>query len=934
MEIVFHFETPPKFALLVSYFFPKLKVKPFADTVQLLEPTLCDTKTKKMIVFGNYTIAKHLARLGKKARDLFGDYLTQIDQWLEVTSSTEPIQSYFSLLNNYLQLRTYFIGNTVTLADLAIFVNCLKVNKQLQNSKFVHLKRWFNHMSMIPQCKRLIDLKPFSCKKQRQQSMNYPKQMKLVGGGSERDKQQKGDQNKNKENRTNQEKNPNESLSIKDQKNNEIQVSVNTIIDSLEKLQKYLNIFNNFFGGTHMNQIDLFVFVHIKEFKHLIRDNTNLSNLEIWLKDMFLLPQIQNYENYPLFKNPNQNKKFGTLNEKIKDKKKLKKYLKNIFINLYTYSVENYQEPTETSITQFFFNKLSKLLVGKERCVAITLKNGTVYFSSNSQTKKTNNFVGVIEHILKETKTNTFEIQTHITIPNEKGEEINKIKITHINAKKENNKILIEKSSRNIDILITQEDHNFTELLDLEITLELDAEYVLQQTDIIIKRNKICSHDLMRKLSNLILHLFDCLKIVVECKKNNICLSKMERKNICLLNMKRKNFLDPLIMQIYSRSDFNKLNAEKYILNNDLEKLTDEINKIFEDFLVKDKIELGDYKFNEEHKKIIISFFTSLREIEKIIKENIFQEDFFFVLNFILSATYLLHRCEKISQEIKEIRNYKIKKLEDIINKKDKNNDSEDQDIQKKATIKETKIKIVWKPYKLTFFGNQNGIHAEMVIFNQLGKLDFISISKQCCPQCYYFLNKNSIKNTGCHGKIIGKWKIDQKISEKILDKKTLDEITKIYNDFTSKTEEKDKEEEKQVEKEKQEEKEKEEEEEEKEEKEKQEKLEEKEKQEIKTIQNYNNTIQDLISNTQENEEIKIEKEKEKKKNIKKRKYNEISKETTNETIYKIFRLNDPKNKMKIGSKIERKRKRNRKRKKKRRNRKRRKTRRKRKTRN
>ncbi|KAJ3430057.1 glutamate--tRNA ligase [Anaeramoeba flamelloides] len=169
MEIVFHIATPPKFALLVSYFFPKLKVKPFADTVQLLEPTLCNAKTKKMILFGNFTIAKHLARLGIKGCDLFGEDVSQIDQWLEVASSSEPFQSYFSLLNNYLQLRTYFIGNTVTLADLAIFVNCLQENKQLLNSKFVHLKRWFNHMSMIPQCKRLINIKPFKIQKKKPQ---------------------------------------------------------------------------------------------------------------------------------------------------------------------------------------------------------------------------------------------------------------------------------------------------------------------------------------------------------------------------------------------------------------------------------------------------------------------------------------------------------------------------------------------------------------------------------------------------------------------------------------------------------------------------------------------------------------------------------------------------------------------------------------------
>ncbi|XP_066475005.1 bifunctional glutamate/proline--tRNA ligase isoform X2 [Tiliqua scincoides] len=102
------------------------------------------------------SIARYLARIATSA-GLYGSNLlehTEIDHWLEFSTTKLSTSAHFASaiqeLNNSLSLRTYLVGNSLSLADLSVWAT-LKGNNAwqeqlLQGNAPVHVKRWYSFL--------------------------------------------------------------------------------------------------------------------------------------------------------------------------------------------------------------------------------------------------------------------------------------------------------------------------------------------------------------------------------------------------------------------------------------------------------------------------------------------------------------------------------------------------------------------------------------------------------------------------------------------------------------------------------------------------------------------------------------------------------------------------------------------------------------------
>ncbi|GFR43005.1 hypothetical protein Agub_g4005 [Astrephomene gubernaculifera] len=111
-------------------------------------------------------ILKYIARASSQRDELYGsDALSscQVDQWLETATgivSGATLEAQCVALNDYLALRTFLVGYSLTLADLAVW-------GQLQGSplwkkirtggKVPHLARWFSFCSEVPQVRAAVE---------------------------------------------------------------------------------------------------------------------------------------------------------------------------------------------------------------------------------------------------------------------------------------------------------------------------------------------------------------------------------------------------------------------------------------------------------------------------------------------------------------------------------------------------------------------------------------------------------------------------------------------------------------------------------------------------------------------------------------------------------------------------------------------------------
>lgn len=114
-------------------------------------------RVSESVVFTDVnSILRYLARIATTS-GLYGTNLmehTEIDHWLEFSatklSSCDVLTSAISELNHCLSLRTYLVGNSLTLADLCVWAT-LKGNAAWQehlkqNKTLVHVKRWFGFL--------------------------------------------------------------------------------------------------------------------------------------------------------------------------------------------------------------------------------------------------------------------------------------------------------------------------------------------------------------------------------------------------------------------------------------------------------------------------------------------------------------------------------------------------------------------------------------------------------------------------------------------------------------------------------------------------------------------------------------------------------------------------------------------------------------------
>ncbi|XP_055693181.1 eukaryotic translation elongation factor 1 epsilon-1 [Lutzomyia longipalpis] len=108
-------------------------------------------------VMGFATILGSLA--GKKYKNLEEECLVR--QWIEYCSlhanptlltNRSHQRCLLEELNAYLATRSYFVGHSLTLADVVVFYSLNQTIASFQNSdkeKFIHLSRWFDHIQQV-----------------------------------------------------------------------------------------------------------------------------------------------------------------------------------------------------------------------------------------------------------------------------------------------------------------------------------------------------------------------------------------------------------------------------------------------------------------------------------------------------------------------------------------------------------------------------------------------------------------------------------------------------------------------------------------------------------------------------------------------------------------------------------------------------------------
>jgi glutamyl-tRNA synthetase len=127
---------------------PKVRYAYYLDGKKSM-PSLTVENHSNSSVSGDANIARYIVRSNEVLTHLYGgaDVLvaSQIDQWLELYSYSLVSASYqnnlVELLESYLATRTYLVGHSFTLADIAIF---LAVKRVKNGDLPPHASRWMN----------------------------------------------------------------------------------------------------------------------------------------------------------------------------------------------------------------------------------------------------------------------------------------------------------------------------------------------------------------------------------------------------------------------------------------------------------------------------------------------------------------------------------------------------------------------------------------------------------------------------------------------------------------------------------------------------------------------------------------------------------------------------------------------------------------------
>eukprot|EP00195_Chlamydomonas_chlamydogama_P010601 CAMPEP_0202902822 /NCGR_PEP_ID=MMETSP1392-20130828/17067_1 /ASSEMBLY_ACC=CAM_ASM_000868 /TAXON_ID=225041 /ORGANISM="Chlamydomonas chlamydogama, Strain SAG 11-48b" /LENGTH=734 /DNA_ID=CAMNT_0049589629 /DNA_START=191 /DNA_END=2395 /DNA_ORIENTATION=- len=157
---------PPLAAVASSKFASvSVEVKPDAKGSNSAVPVLNLESGEQFV--GTPLILRYIARAGGKPPGFYGlDPLgaTQVDYWLDYAQTNVSAGANFEAvcigISDYLALRTFIVGHTLTIADIAIWGQ-LQANpmwKKVKTSgKVPYLSRWFDFVAELPECKKTVE---------------------------------------------------------------------------------------------------------------------------------------------------------------------------------------------------------------------------------------------------------------------------------------------------------------------------------------------------------------------------------------------------------------------------------------------------------------------------------------------------------------------------------------------------------------------------------------------------------------------------------------------------------------------------------------------------------------------------------------------------------------------------------------------------------
>lgn len=101
----------------------------------------------KVVLLGDLAIARHLISSTKTAYTQLE--LSEIDVWNNFSLKNIPTDKAYSLdaINDFLQLRTFFVGNSLSLADISVFYALKSAALESTAELHPHFNRWYNHVS-------------------------------------------------------------------------------------------------------------------------------------------------------------------------------------------------------------------------------------------------------------------------------------------------------------------------------------------------------------------------------------------------------------------------------------------------------------------------------------------------------------------------------------------------------------------------------------------------------------------------------------------------------------------------------------------------------------------------------------------------------------------------------------------------------------------
>ncbi|KAJ3068345.1 hypothetical protein HDU98_008466 [Podochytrium sp. JEL0797] len=138
-----------------------------AKSCKVSGPSTPNGTTADLKLNGTYPVLRYLSKIHPANAHILGTAdpvkASQIDYWLDFSEDSlapdagfKPLAVAFSALNSHLKMRSFLVGYSVTLADIAcwgalkanpVFITRVKASEQELGT---YLTRWFNHVDSLP----------------------------------------------------------------------------------------------------------------------------------------------------------------------------------------------------------------------------------------------------------------------------------------------------------------------------------------------------------------------------------------------------------------------------------------------------------------------------------------------------------------------------------------------------------------------------------------------------------------------------------------------------------------------------------------------------------------------------------------------------------------------------------------------------------------